>query len=64
MKRFLLFAGYDDCPSGGMEDFKGDFDYFNEAIEQGKSILKEEYYVDWAHIYDQEEKEISWKLNS
>lgn len=32
MKRYLLFKGVDYYPSGGWEDFKGDYDSVDEII--------------------------------
>lgn len=33
MKPYLLFAGMNYYPSGGMGDFQGDFDSVDEAID-------------------------------
>ena len=33
MNRFFLFCGNDDYPSGGMDDFAGDFSTMTEALE-------------------------------
>ena len=55
MKRYLLFAGYDYYPSGGMDDFKNDFDTIDEAIQYAKANKD-----DWQHIYDQQERKEVW----
>jgi hypothetical protein len=47
MKRWMLFAGQDHYPAGGMEDFQGDYDTLVECIE--------EYYsgsCDWWNVVD------------
>lgn len=36
MKHYLLFAGSNYYPSGGMQDYKGDFDSVEEAITHFK----------------------------
>lgn len=36
MKPYLLFAGEDYYPSGGMEDFRGTFNTIAEAVEWGQ----------------------------
>lgn len=56
LKRFLVFAGWNYYPSGGMEDFVGSSDSSIEAIDMMRAKLKE---IDmgelsWAHIWDQE----------
>lgn len=63
MKRYLAFTGHVYYPSGGMEDFVGDFDSITEAQE---AIIKEitqyrldpDWRYDWYHIYDAELKQI------
>ena len=55
MKRYLLFAGYDYYPSGGMGDFKNDFDTIDEAMQYAKANKD-----DWQHIYDQQEHKEVW----
>lgn len=69
MKRYLTFIGHIYYPSGGMSDFKGDFD----TIEEAQTFIKEEVdkenyhktaelrweYV-WAHIWDTETRSEVW----
>lgn len=61
LKRYLLFVGDKYYPSGGMKDFKGDFDSLNEAQRIFRS-KKEEYCYrsgySWYHILDQETRKI------
>lgn len=45
MKKYLLFAGSQYYPSGGWNDFKGDFDSIHDAREAAKLIK-----WDWAHV--------------
>lgn len=47
MKRYLVFAGDKWYPSGGWDDFKGDFN----TIEEGKESLIS-IGPDWWHIVD------------
>ena len=62
MKRYYAFYG--DCyyPSGGMDDFIGDYDTKEEAIqaieEAQKNNRKEDVKWEWAwaHIWDSKEK--------
>ena len=61
MKRFLLFAGDNYYPAGGMEDFKGDFDTVDEALEK-MIIIK--LRCDWFHIYNWQERKIIQKVAS
>lgn len=37
MKKYLLFIGSTYYPSGGVEDFKGDFDSIEEAEKAAKN---------------------------
>lgn len=46
MKRFWLFSGYDYYPDGGMNDFEGSFDSFEEAEGSIKPVR------DWSQIFD------------
>ena len=53
MKRYLLFAGMDYYPSGGWDDYLGDFITISECL----SHLKEEKNrcwdpLEWHHIVD------------
>ena len=59
MKRFLVFSGDEYYPKGGMEDFQGSFDTFQEAknfADTVKDCTGKLY--DWYHIYDGEENYI------
>ena len=54
MKQYLAFAGDQYYPSGGMKDFKGDFDTLKEAqVAAG-------YLDEWQHVYDSVKREIVW----
>lgn len=55
LKRFLTFCGRNYYPSGGWDDFKGDF----EELESAKSFLLEKD-NDWAQIFDTETQKIVW----
>lgn len=65
MKRYLSFFGSIYYPSGGMEDFEGDFDLPEHALE---CLLKKaaEVYPDdpwtfqWAHVWDLQQRRIVW----
>lgn len=48
MKRYLLFAGQDQYPTGGWGDFKGDFDTIEDAYQSNKGT------IDWWEIVDSE----------
>lgn len=58
MKRYLAFSGEQYYPSGGMEDFKRDFDTEEEAMVY---VLAREAINDWMHVYDSVERKIIWK---
>ncbi len=45
MKRYMLFAGYEYYPSGGMGDFVGYFDTMSEAVQHIQN-------VEWWHVLD------------
>jgi hypothetical protein len=45
MKNFLLFAFFERCAQGGMDDFMGDFDSLEEAIDFFKSTELDEGHV-------------------
>lgn len=51
-KRYLLFGGYRDKPLGGWEDFRGSFNYVNEAREEA------ERFYDWWEIVDMHSERI------
>jgi len=61
MKKILLFAGYRYYPKGGWEDFKGDFDTYQEALIEGEELLNDGLGKDWYHVVDTENGNI---LNS
>ena len=48
MYRYLVFAGCNYYPFGGMDDCKGKFNSFGEAV----AFLIEFNYDRWYHIYD------------
>ncbi len=65
MKRFMAFYGSVYYPSGGMDDFVGDFDSMEEALEainrknaEGSDEVRWRYA--WAHIYDTESRAEVW----
>jgi hypothetical protein len=49
MKRFLLFKGDNYYPSGGMDDFQGDFDTREEALQAAGTWDRS---WQWVQIYD------------
>ena len=51
MKRFLLFAGFIECPDGGWQDFKGSFDTLEEATSKGEAQHTDDR-IEWWHIVD------------
>lgn len=53
MKRYLLFMGNRYYPSGGMGDFRGDFDSEDEAIASIVDEIRTDLlYTAWGHIWD------------
>lgn len=54
MKKYLAFGG--DCyyPSGGWDDFRGDFDLVTDAFEAAKKNNKK---YGWWHVIDRDTKE-------
>lgn len=56
MKQYLAFYGAVYYPSGGMDDFIGDFDTKEEAIECIKLKNEKDDYGNfknnWANVYD------------
>lgn len=60
MKNFLLFAGQDDYPSGGMKDFAGGFDTLGAAVD-GYTDRPGSY--DWAHVLDLERGQVVWAVS-
>ena len=80
MKRYLIFAGSDHYPSGGMQDLIGTtgtveeskelarkerLKYYNEYTDQTEEeYLKWEWEMNWAHIYDTKEERIILEIGS
>jgi hypothetical protein len=57
MNRYLLFAGYDYYPSGGWNDFRGDFENLDVAVDQARQGdkmwgAKSRRDWDWWHVID------------
>lgn len=52
MKRYFLFGFDEYYPSGGMNDFEGDFTDFNEIVDFIKS---EECQSDYYEVFDTKE---------
>jgi hypothetical protein len=70
MKQYLAFVGYVYYPDGGMDDFLGDFDTYDEAmkaintkIENNTTYksIEEEWGYWWAHVYDTELRAKVWE---
>ena len=69
MKRYLAFVGSIYYPSGGMDDFKGDFDAQDEAVAKAISAAKERsphpedqlWRYTWAHVWDCNERRKVWR---
>lgn len=55
MKRFMVFCGDIHYPSGGMDDFKEDFEDVFEAIRYGQSLYFQEC-QQWVEVYDLKNK--------
>jgi len=70
MKQYLAFYGSIYYPSGGMDDFIGDYDTEKEALNAITEKLntdkdyydteKEKWEYSWAHIYDTETRKEVW----
>ena len=52
MKRWMLFAGHNYYPVGGMEDFQGDYDTLVECIEHFFTLD----YHEWWNVLDTKNK--------
>lgn len=56
MKQYLLFAGDYYYPSGGMSDLHGQYDNFEEALQEGENLINldesDANHKSWAHIQD------------
>lgn len=48
MKKYHLFAGYNYYPGGGMCDYQGSFDTYEEAEKEGKERIKKGF--DWYNV--------------
>lgn len=57
MKRFLAFGGLNYYPIGGMGDFLIDGDTEQECLDE---IEKRGNELDWAEIYDQQNRALIW----
>lgn len=59
-KRYLLFGGYDYYPSGGWNDYFGDFDSISDAKDElvKRSGKGYPFAYDWWHIVDSDKREI------
>jgi len=53
MKRFMIFAGENYYPSGGMNDFVGEFDTISQCI-----IRLSKRRADWWNILDTQTKQV------
>lgn len=51
MNRYLLFYGYQYYPDGGWNDFEGDYDTIEDAMDDIE-LAKIEEDADWYHIID------------
>lgn len=68
MKQFLVFYGSIYYPSGGMDDFIGDYDNIDDAIaavnkaafDDRKYKADEKWEYAWGHIYDTNKREQVW----
>lgn len=60
MKRYLTFIGAIYYPSGGMDDFKGDFDTIEEAQNFIEEKVEQQWEYTWAHIWDTETRSEVW----
>lgn len=63
MKRYLLFAGANYYPRGGMEDFVAGFDGLDGAIARGRAETdhsgeRRGKADDWWHVLDLEEGKV------
>ena len=68
MKQYFAFYGNTYYPNGGMEDFVGDYDTKDEAIEaikesHLKNRLDDEYWeYAWGHIWDSKDRIIVYTV--
>lgn len=66
MKKYLAFYGSVYYPSGGMNDFIGDYETLEEAIQSINKKHREESYLDswdcaWASIWSTKDKGIVYE---
>ena len=64
MKRYLVFFGSTYYPNKGMDDFIGDFDTNEEAVEAIKKASEEEdkeFDYSWGLVYDSSNRNYSYK---
>ena len=58
MKKYLVFAGSNYYPAGGMEDFIDDFDDKEDALNAIRAVKAkndaDKYNDEWAYIYNTE----------
>lgn len=57
LKRFLVFKGDHYYPGGGWRDFRGDFEYLEDALVWIQSAPADSS-GSWAHVYDIEQKKV------
>jgi len=50
MKRFLVFYGDNYYPSGGWDDFRGDYD----SMQKAERVVRQMGHADWLQIVDTE----------
>lgn len=69
IKRYLTFIGTIYYPSGGMDDFKGDFDTLEEAINfiekyvdnnKDYETVERQWRFTWANVWDMETRTKVW----
>jgi hypothetical protein len=66
MKRYMIFAGMRYYPEGGINDFAGYANEYEEAINLAKAKYdeyQEAHYYCWVHIYDCQTEKIIFKIN-
>lgn len=54
MKRYLVFAGEYYYPTGGWDDFVGDYDDLEDATAAGKNPGHDGEWHQWWHVIDSE----------
>ena len=69
MKRYLAFYGQEFYPSGGWNDYEGDYDTKEAAVSAMEQLAevnririddKSLWYGQWAHIIDRDTKAEVW----